>query len=82
MIIDLLTPPRGRWEMGQKNCAVAHPTHVSNSHTKFGLILSNGSGESITGGQAITIFPSLFKKSVVIMITGKFLTHTLLSWQN
>ena len=72
--------------MGQKNCAVAHPIHVSNSHTKFGLILSNGSGDSITGGQAITIFPSLFlkKRGDNDMITGKFLTHTctLLSWQD
>ena len=41
--------PRGR---GQKNCYVARPIHVSNSHTKFGWISSNGlGGGSITDGQ-------------------------------
>ena len=28
----------------KKICAVAHPIHVSNSHTKFGWIWSNGLG--------------------------------------
>ena len=50
MIFDLLTPPQGA---GPKNkIAVARPIHVSNSHTKFGLISSNGlGGESITEGR-------------------------------
>ena len=34
---------------GQKKCAVAHHFHVSNSHTKFGWISSNGLGrDSVT----------------------------------
>ena len=41
MIFDFLTPSPGA---GQKN-AVARPSHVSNSHTKFGWISSNGLGE-------------------------------------
>ena len=36
---------------GPKKCAVAHPIHVSNSHTKFGWISSNGlGGDSVTDG--------------------------------
>ena len=36
----------------KKNCAVAHPIHVSNSHTKFGWISSNGlGGDSVTDGR-------------------------------
>ena len=52
--------PRGR---GQKQFDVARPIHVSNSHTKFGWISSNGLGrDSITDRRtdAITISPSLF----------------------
>ena len=46
MIFDLLAPG-----VGPKKCAVAHPIHVSNSHTKFGWILSNGlGGDSVTDG--------------------------------
>ena len=58
MIFDFLTPPFG----GAKKCAVAGLIHVSNSHTKFGLISSNGLGEdTITHGRTeeITISPSL-----------------------
>ena len=47
----------------KKNCAVAHPIHVSNSHTKFGWISSNGlGGDSVTDGrtEAIAISPTLF----------------------
>ena len=34
---------------GEKKIAVARPIHVSNSHTKFGRISSNGlGGDSIT----------------------------------
>ena len=46
MIFDLLAPPQG-W--GKKNVAVARHIHVSNSHTKFGWISSNGlGGDSVT----------------------------------
>ena len=46
MIFDLLTPPKG--PNGRVLiCAVAHPIHVSNSHTKFGWISSNDLGDSI-----------------------------------
>ena len=49
MILDLLIPPQGE---GPKKIDVARPIHVSNSHTKFGLILSNGlGGDSITDRQ-------------------------------
>ena len=68
MIFDILAPPQGA---GQKKiCAVARPIHVSNPHTKFGLILSNGlGGDSVTDGQteAIAISPTVFKKIVGIM---------------
>ena len=51
MIFDLLAPPQGLRGRGQKKCAVAHPIHVSNSHTKFGWISSNGlGGDSLTDG--------------------------------
>ena len=50
MIYDLLAPaqgPRG----GAKN-TVVRPIHVSNSHTKFDWIASNGlRGESVTDGR-------------------------------
>ena len=37
---------------GAKKCAVAHSIHVSNSHTKFGWISSNGlGGDSVTDGR-------------------------------
>ena len=59
--------------MGPKKFDVARPIHVSNSHTKFGGIPSNGiGGDSITDRradgrtdrrtEAITISPSLFSK--------------------
>ena len=47
----------------KKKCAVAHPFHVSNLHTKFGL-----GGDSVTDGrtdrrtEAIAISPTLFLK--------------------
>ena len=45
---DLLTPPQGPKGRVQKNY-VARPIYVSNSHTKFGWISSNGlGGDSIT----------------------------------
>ena len=50
MIFDLLDPPQGPWGGGgggggePKQCAAVRHTHVSNSHTKFGWIWSNGSG--------------------------------------
>ena len=49
MIFDLLAPPQGP---RPKKCAVACPIHVSNSHTKFGWVSSNGlRGDSVTEGQ-------------------------------
>ena len=49
MIFDLLTPPQGAKGRGEKKFNVAHPIHVSNSHSKFGWISSNGlGGDSIT----------------------------------
>ena len=63
MIFDLLAPPKSPGGGGK--CALARPIHVSNSHTKFGWISSNGlGGDSVTDGrtEAIAISPSLFKK--------------------
>ena len=52
MIFDLLASPQGPRGRGQKKCAVAHPIHVSNSHTKFGWISSNGlGGDRMTDGR-------------------------------
>ena len=52
MIFDLLTPPQGPRGRGQKKFDIARPIHVSNSHTKFGWISSNGlGGDSITDRQ-------------------------------
>ena len=48
MIFDLLAPfdPGGG---AKKKCAVARPINVSNTHTKFGWISSNGlGGDSVT----------------------------------
>ena len=70
MIFDLLIPPRGHKGAGPKN-AVAHSIYVSNSHTKFGWIASNGlGGDRIWGrrtdGQRQLQYPLQFKKSVAI----------------
>ena len=47
MIFDFLTPTRGRCQ----KCSVARSIQVSNSHTKFSLLSSNGlGGDSITDG--------------------------------
>ena len=56
---------------GAIKCAVAHPIHVSSSHTKFGRISFNGSG-----GDSITDRPMdkrrqqqcFFKNTVVIQL--------------
>ena len=49
MIFDLLAPPQGPRGRGQNKSAVARPIHVSNTHTKFGWISSNGlGGDSVT----------------------------------
>ena len=52
MIFDLLAPP---WAPGggtKTKSAVARLIHVTNSHTKFGWILSNGlGGDSVTDGR-------------------------------
>ena len=42
LVFDLLTPPQSPRGWGQNFFAVAYPIYVSNSHTKFGWILSNG----------------------------------------
>ena len=45
-------PSPGPQGAGPKKCAVAHPIHVSNSHSKFGWISSNGlGGDSVTDRQ-------------------------------
>ena len=44
--------PRAPGGGAKKKCAVAHPIHVSNTHTKFGCISSNGlGGDSVTDGR-------------------------------
>ena len=44
--------PRAPGGGAKKKCAVAHPIHVSNPHTKFGWISSNGlGGDSVTDGR-------------------------------
>ena len=65
MIFDLLTPPQG--SRGEFN--VARSIHVSNSHTKFGWISSNGLGGDSTMDrwtdrriEAITISPKAWGK--------------------
>ena len=71
MIFDLLTPPHGPRGRDQKKFDGTRPIHVSNSHTKFGRFSSNGLGvDSITDGrtEAITISPSLFQKSMRIIM--------------
>ena len=67
MIFDLLAPGGG----AKNKCAVAHPIHVSNSHTKFGLISSNGlGGDNVTDGRRQLQYPRrFFKKSVGIIIS-------------
>ena len=52
MIFDLLAPPPGPRGRGPKKCAIAYLIHVTNSHTKFGWISSNGlGGDSVTDGR-------------------------------
>ena len=56
-------PSPGPQGAGPNKCAVAHPIHVSNSHTKFGWISSNGlGGDSVMDGrtEAIAISSRLF----------------------
>ena len=49
MIFDLLAPPQGPRGRGPQKNAVTRPIHVSNAHTKFGWISSNGlGGDSVT----------------------------------
>ena len=44
--------------VGPKKCAIAGPTHVNNSHTKFGWISSNGlGGDSVTDRQTFLPLP-------------------------
>ena len=52
MIFDLFGPRNGSRGRDQICYAVAHPIHASNSHTKFGLMSSNGfGGDSIKVGR-------------------------------
>ena len=46
-------PSQGPQGGGAKKYAVARPIYVSNSHTKFGWILSNGLGDCVTDGRAV-----------------------------
>ena len=64
MIFDLLAPPQGlRGGGAKKKCAIAHPIHVSNAHTKFGWILSNGlGGDRVTDGCDCNIPDAFLKK--------------------
>ena len=62
-VFDLLTTPQGPKGRGQNKCAVARQIHVSNLHTKFGVISPNSlGGDSITDirTEGITISPSLY----------------------
>ena len=43
MIFDLFIPPKDPWKGGKTNTVVC-PIHVSNSHTKYCWISSNGLG--------------------------------------
>ena len=62
MIFDLLAPPRGPGG-GAKKIAVARPVHLSNSHTKVGLISSNGlGGDSVTDRRRRLQYPRRFLK--------------------
>ena len=74
MIFDLLAPPQGPrggggggGGGGQNKCALAHPIHVSNTHTKFVWISSNGlGGDSVMDGQRQLQYPHhFFKKAWV-----------------
>ena len=59
----IFEPSPGPQGVGPKNCAVAHPIHVSNSHTKFGWISSNGlGGDGITDGCDYNIPVTVLKK--------------------
>ena len=51
MLFDLLAPPQGPRGRAKK-CTVARPIYVSDSHTKFGWISSNGlGGNNVTDGR-------------------------------
>ena len=77
MIFDLLGPSPGPQGAGpKKKSAVAHPIHVSNIHTKFGWISTNGlGGDSVTDGRTdggdCNIPDAFLKKSVGIKILLK-----------
>ena len=57
--IDPFLPlPRAPGGGTKNHCAVACPLHVSNSHTKFGWILSNGLvGDSVADGRTNLLAP-------------------------
>ena len=67
-------PPPGPQRAGK--CAIAHPIHVSNLHTKFSRISSNGlGGDSVTDGRmeaiAVSRSPFFLKKNMRINIVVK-----------
>ena len=56
----IFAPFQGPGGGPNKNCAVACPIHVSNSHTKFGWISSNGlGGDCMTDGWTGTLTGTL-----------------------
>ena len=75
------SPSPGPHGVGPKKCAVAHPIHVSSTHTKFCWISSNDlGGDSVTDGrtdgqtEAFAISSSFFFfKSVGIMTNGSLM---------
>ena len=79
MIFDLLTPPEDPRGRGKIKFAVAHPIHVSNSHTKFCGISSKGlGGDSITDRRRRLQYPlRFFLKSVGINIETFVISLTL-----
>ena len=65
MLLTFWPLPRAPGGGAKKKCAVARLIHVTNSHTKFGWISSNGlGGDSVTDGQteAIAITDAFLKK--------------------
>ena len=80
MIFDLLAPPQGPRERGQKKCAVARPIHVSNIYTKFGWISSNGSAK-ITSNQIMEGFNlTIILVLLLILFSSMDFKHKIIQW--
>ena len=58
------------FEIGaQKNCAIVRLIHVSNSHTKFGRISSNGfDGVSVTDRQTESMGIKILKHPLIVIL--------------